>query len=191
MALDGKCPRCAFKAPILSFFQESTDSRVCVAVVKLPPQVQAIYFPYLSLFRPKSGCAVQSAKAERLTNELNDLVSKEYVSERGQVDRPCTPRIWAMAIEKMLEQAGSLTLPMKSHGYLKTIAWDLANKEDAGREQQIRTNEAQGQRPKGEERPRPSGVDPLEKARQAWDEKHGTPSGEPGAIALPEIKGMD
>lgn len=183
MAVDGKCPRCAFKAPIVCFYQEAKDGRVTQAFAQLPPQVQGNYFQYLSLFRPKSGCAVQSAKAERLTLELVQEVTLGHVHQQGQVDRPCPPRIWGLAMEQMLERAGSLTLPVKTHGYLKTIAWDLANKEDAGHESTIRKQEAQGQRPG------PRGVDPLEAARKKWDEEHGKDEG----VEMPvfQMKGMD
>ena len=166
MGRDGKCSRCGFKAPMISFYNEANDGRISAAIIKLPPQVQNNYYPYLSLFRPKSGCAVRAEKAERLTNELAELVNKGYVSQKHQVDRPCPPRIWAQAMEQMMERAGSLTLPMPNHNYLRTIAWDLANKEDAGKEKTNRQYEAQGQRPT------PRGVDPLEKARLEWDEKH-------------------
>lgn len=137
MAYNGKCPRCSYKAPILSFHQGGEDGRMGAALIKLPPHVLVLYYPYLSLFRPKSGCAVQTSKAERLTNEFAELVAKNYVSKKGQVDRPCPPRIWGMAMEKMMEQAGSLTLPMPNHNYLRSIAWDFANREDANRESTI------------------------------------------------------
>lgn len=146
MAVDGKCPRCGFKAPIVCFYQEAKDSRVVAAFAKLPAQVQANYFPYLSLFRPKSGCAVQSAKAERLTMELAKDVNRGYVHQKGQVDRPCPPHIWSMAMEHMIERAGGLTLPLKTHGYLKTVAWDLADKEDRQQETKRRKSELQGKR---------------------------------------------
>ena len=183
MAVDGKCPRCAFKAPIVCFYQEAKDGRVIQAFAQLPPAVQGNYFQYLSLFRPKSGCAVQSAKAERLTLELVQEVALGYVHQKGQVDRPCPPRIWAMAMEQMMERAGSLTLPLKTHGYLKTIAWDLANKEDVKQESTIRQQETQGNRS------RPRGTDPLEKFRQEWDKKHATVKS--GEFPTLQIKGME
>ena len=85
---------------------------------------------------------MQSAKAERLTLELAEETNRGHVSQKGKVDRPCPPHIWSRAMEQMLERAGGLTLPVKTHGYLKTIAWDLANKEDSAKE----TNNSQGYR---------------------------------------------
>lgn len=166
MALDGKCPRCAYKAPILCFYQESKDGRILEAYAKLPAQVQAHYFAYLSLFRPASGTAMQSAKAARLTNELAEEVAKGYISRQGQVDRSAAHRVWAMAMEQMMERSGSLTLPIKTHGYLKTIVYDIASKESAGQEQITRAGEARCQSAKRHINP------DVEKSRRMAEEKH-------------------
>ena len=171
MGRDSKCPRCDFKAPTIAFLKAADEGLLAVAVLKLPKSVQNHYLAYFSLFRPKSGCAVGNTKAARLTNELAELVNKGHVSQKGQVDRPCPPRIWSMAMEQMLERAGSLTLPLKTHGYLRTIAWDLANKESAGQEYNHRQSEARGVSP-SRERESVKSVDPLQKVRDQWDKDH-------------------
>ncbi len=165
MGTDGKCPRCAYKAPILCFYNEAKDGRILEAYTKLPPAVQAHYFSYLSLFRPASGTAMQSAKAARLTVSLADEIAKGYISRKGLVDRPAAPHIWSQAMEKMMEQAATLTLPLKTHGYLKTIVYDLANKENSGQEQAQRAGEARCQ--SGGRSMNPD----VEKARRLADEK--------------------
>lgn len=165
MGTNGKCPRCAYKAPILCFYQEARDGRILEAYAKLPTQVQTHYFTYLSLFRPASGTAMQTDKAARLTTELGDLVAKGYISKKGQVDRSAAPRIWAMAMEKMMEQVGGLTLPITTHGYLRTIVYDLANKENAGQEQENRAGEASCQSARRETNPN------VEKSRRIAEEK--------------------
>jgi hypothetical protein len=177
MGTDGKCPRCAYKAPILCFYQEAKDGRILAAYAKLPGQVQVHYFGYLSLFRPASGTAMQSAKAARLTLELADEVAKGFISRQGQVDRSAAPRIWGMAMEQMMERSGSLTLPVKTHGYLKTIVYDIANKENAGQEQTTRSAEARGQSPVRETMPsaekRRRDLDAKwEKEQKEWDEEN-------------------
>ncbi len=186
MGRDAKCPRCDFKAPTVTFLKAAEEGLLVVAVLKLPASVQSHYLAYFSLFRPKSGCAVSISKAERLTNELAELVNKGYVSQKGQVDRPCSPRIWAMAMEQMVERGASLTLPLKTHGYLRTIAWDLANKEDTVQERDLREQEARGHSAKRDQHS-PRGIDPLQAARDKWDAEHGTPPALPGFV----IKGMD
>ena len=177
MGRDAKCPRCDFKAPTVSFLKAADEGLLIVAVLKLPPAIQGHYLSYFSLFHPKSGCAVSISKAERLTNELAELVNKGYVSQKGQIDRSCPPRLWAMAMEQMLERAGSLTLPLKTHGYLKTIAYDLATKENSGQEQITRSDEARGQSSTREalpdaERTRLALEKKWEKEQAEWDKKN-------------------
>lgn len=144
MGLDGKCPRCNHRAPLVDYLAGAADGELVAAVLQLPPAVQGHYLRYFSLFRPASGRAIQTQKAIRLTQELADLVKLGYVSQQGKVDRPCHPIIWAQAMERMIEQIHSLTLPMKSHGYLKSIAWGLADKADAANEKQINVAEKHG-----------------------------------------------
>lgn len=166
MGRDGKCARCDFKAPIVTFLKAAEEGLLTVAVLKLPSSVQGHYLAYFSMFRPKSGCAVSISKAERLTNELADLVNKGYVTQKDQVDRSCPPRLWAMAMEQMLERAGTLTLPLKTHGYLRTIAYDLASKENSGQEQAKRAGESRGQSQSREKIPN------VEESRRIAEEKH-------------------
>lgn len=130
MPRDGKCPRCLYKASLISFIEAAGDGKLIPVFQKLPAGVQAYYLAYMSLFRPKSGSAIQLDKVARLTAELADLIALTYVHVQGRVDRPCTPKTWAMAMEQMIEQAPGLTLPMKNHNYLKSIVWDLADKAD-------------------------------------------------------------
>lgn len=165
MGTDGKCPRCAYKAPILCFYQEAKDGRILEAYAKLPVQVQGNYFAYLSLFRPASGTAMQSSKAARLTSELVNEVAKGHISVKGLVARPASSHIWAQAMEKMMEQAGGLTLPITTHGYLKTIVYDLANKDNAEQEQEDRDGEASCQSPRRGKNPN------VEESRRLSEEK--------------------
>ncbi len=153
MGRDAKCPRCDFKAPTVAFLKAADDGAMVVAVLKLPASVQGCFLAYFSLFRPSSGCAVSLKKATRLTLELADLVNRGFVKRKASIDRSCPPRLWAIAMEQMIERAATLTLPLKTHGYLKTIAYDLASKEDSGQEQHNRSSEARGQSPVREKLP--------------------------------------
>ena len=93
---------------------------------------------YLSLFRPgKTGLTWK--KALRLSEEIRTLTGCGYVNVQGKVDRNCPARIWAQAMEHMVEKRVSLSLPLKNHRYLSKVAWDLADQADAMTEQQSRT----------------------------------------------------
>lgn len=144
MPVNGKCPRCAFKAPVTSFVDAAEHGSLLQAFSELPREVQNLFLKYLSLFKPASGCAIQPSKAERLTRDLVDLVAKGYISEKGKVDRTCSPVFWAMGMERMQELAGTLDLPMKNHNYLRSIVYKIANQVDVHKEQQQRQQEVDG-----------------------------------------------
>lgn len=144
MPVNGKCPRCAYKAPVICFVDAAEGGAMLQAFSDLPHAVQKPFLKYLSLFKPASGCAIQSSKAERLTRDLVALVAKGYVSEQGKADRPCSPVFWVMGMERLQELAGTLDLPMKNHNYLRSIVYKLANQADAQREQHQRHQEVDG-----------------------------------------------
>lgn len=144
MPHDGRCHRCGYKAPITCFLDDAQFGPFLALFADLPHEVQKPYLRYLSLFRPASGCTLQPSKSERLTRELLALVGKGYVSQQGKVDRPCPPSLWVLGMERMLEQAASLTLPMKNHNYLRTIVYQMADQADARNEQQVRREEVDG-----------------------------------------------
>ena len=144
MPVNGKCPRCAYKAPVICFVDAAEYGAMMQVFSDLPYEVQKPFLKYLSLFKPASGCAIQSSKAERLTRDLVALVAKGYVSEQGKADRPCSSVFWVMGMERMQELAGTLDLPMKNHNYLRSIVYKLANQADAQREQHQRHQEVDG-----------------------------------------------
>lgn len=176
------CPGCGSVASAETWLNDALCRETMMAVVKLPHPLPQSTLGYVSLFRP-SKRALTWKKAKRLVNELATLVAAGHIQVQGKVSRPCPPRIWALAMEQMMERRDSLRLPMPNHNYLKQIVWELADRDDAGQEKTIRQQEAQGHRPLTR------GSDPLEKARQKWDEEN-TGKEQPG---IPDfvMKGME
>jgi hypothetical protein len=86
MPVNGKCPRCAYKAPVICFVDAAEYGAMMQVFSDLPYEVQKPFLKYLSLFKPASGCAIQPSKAERLTRELVALAAKGYVSEQGKAE---------------------------------------------------------------------------------------------------------
>jgi hypothetical protein len=165
------CPGCGSVASAETWLNDTLCRETMAVVVKLPAPMPQVTLGYMGLFRPGKR-ALTWKKAKRLADEIAALVAAGHIQVQGKVSRPCPPRIWAMAMEQMMERRESLRLPMPNHNYLRQIAWELADREDAGQESTTRKLEAQGQSPG------PRGVDPLEKARREWDEKHGNTDGE-------------
>ena len=124
------CPACGAVASADSWMNDELCRETLVMVAGLPAPLNKTVLGYLSLFRPhKTGLTWK--KALRLAAEIRDLVSRGYVESKGKVDRTCPVRIWEQAMEQMVERRITLTLPMPNHNYLKKVAWDLADQEDA------------------------------------------------------------
>ncbi len=166
------CPGCGLVAGAESWENDQACRETLLVVSRLPGPVVRHALGYLSLFRPRKQ-ALSWVKALRLAKELEQLVSLGYIKAQGKPDRNCPPYLWAKAIEQMIEQRSILQTPMKSHGYLKTIAWGLADQADAKNEEK-RHSSAQNSRTRSTDTGADLGLDPLEKARRDFDEKHKT-----------------
>jgi hypothetical protein len=77
-------------------------------------------------------------------------VAAGHVQFDGKPARPAPPGLWAQAISQMLE-CPPQRLPLKSHGYLRAIVYDLADAADKQAEKQRRVLENSGglRRPAG------------------------------------------
>lgn len=158
------CPGCGSVASAESWLNDTLCRETMLAVVKLPSPLPQATLGYLSLFRPGKR-ALTWKKAKRLVGEIAILAATGHIQVQGNVSRPCSPRIWAMAMEQMQERRDSLRLPMPNHNYLKKIAWEIADREDSGTEKIYREQESRCQSPKIKS------SDPLQKVRDEWDKK--------------------
>jgi hypothetical protein len=134
------CPSCA-AAHSAEAWANDAIARQCLAIVaELPAPVSRRSLAYLALFRPASGRGLQWGKALRLLSELRGLVIDAYVQWDGKVARPNSATAWGDAMEQVISHPPK-RLPLKSHGYLHAIAYDLAN--DADRAVEVRKNKAE------------------------------------------------
>lgn len=129
--MNGICQTCGTVAPIAWFLNSAAERQINAILAELPKDVQGVVFHYLSLFRPVAGRALQARKATRLMLEVKELVMGGHIQIDKRVARPCPPRIWALAMEQMVERRDRLTIPMPNHKYLQTIAYDLADQADS------------------------------------------------------------
>ncbi len=189
--MNGTCQTCGTVAPIEWFLSETEYRQLCGILVALPKDIQAVVFLYLGLFRPVTGRAIQSKKATRLLTEIKQLIAAGHVQVDRKVARPCPPRIWALAIEQMVERRDRLNLPMPNHNYLKSIAYDLADQADCQNEKKAHSS-MMIRKPAPDRSIADPARDPLEIARRKWDEEHGGPD---TSVQIPSIntiiKGMD
>ncbi len=162
------CPGCGAVASAESWDNDLTAREAIQVVSKLPAPVNKQVFGYISLFRPEKR-SLTWKKTLRLLHEVEQLVGKGYVHVQGKIDRTCPASLWARAMEQMIEQRGSLRLPMASHNYLTKIAWDLAEQADYGSEKKRTTIQMNSRtRPSADADP---ALDPMEKARREYDER--------------------
>jgi hypothetical protein len=103
---------------------------MCLGVVaELPVEVARPALAYISLFRPDGGRGLRWGKALKLLNELRQLISEPYISWDKNPARPNTYMAWAQALEQVNQRPPG-RLPLTSHGYLKKVAYDIANEMD-------------------------------------------------------------
>jgi hypothetical protein len=139
MSVNGVCQSCGAIAPIEWFLADAEHRNFAALVAELPREIAPLIYHYLSLFKVDNSRAMQIRKAVRLVTELKTMVGSGYVQIDRKVARTCPPRLWAQAIEQMIERRNRLTLPMPNHNYLKSIAWQIADQEDAKVEKQNHT----------------------------------------------------
>lgn len=137
------CPSCGLTASAEAWENDAVAREVLVAVAALPAPVPAVALRYLALFRPDKQ-ALRWQKAGKIVSDLAKSVQISHVQVQGKVARPCPPRIWAAAMEQMVERRESIRRPLPNHNYLKQVAWQLADEEDARCEATRRHQEAAG-----------------------------------------------
>lgn len=190
------CPACGAIASAESWMNDTDCREALLVISRLPSPLPKSVLGYLSLFRPGAK-ALSWKKVLRLTQEIEELTGKGYVKVQGCVDRNCPASIWARAMEQMVEQRAGMTKSMSNHNYLRKVAYDLADKADyLGEKKQYVAAAARTRTPAPEyqrhEAPADPRLDPMEKARREWDEKHGAPSENINLNGLKNIiKGMD
>lgn len=135
------CPECGCIGSVQAFLAEDDAKRLIAAVVDLPVVVQRPVLSYVGLFKPSKN-ALALNKALRLMREVSALIAAGTVSRDDRTGHHlnASPEIWATAIETMLHQRAELKLPLSSHGYLRAVAFGLADttaaKAEAALEQQ-------------------------------------------------------
>lgn len=128
------CPSCGAIASADSWMNDELCREALAKIAALPAPLPKAALGYLGLFRPGQN-GLTWKKALRLADEISQIAAKGHVHVRGKIDRDCPPRIWAQAMEQMVERRNFLSLPLPNgHVYLCKVAWDLADQEAAKNE---------------------------------------------------------
>lgn len=145
------CPVCSAKAPLESYIQDAEARRAWALISKRladHPAVLRRVPTYISHHAPL-GRAASWGKAARLLEELADLITAPTVIWERE-SRPCTPELWALAMDEAVQarDAGTLAIPLDGHGWLRKVAWNKAGLEEA-RAEAARLARARGETPLG------------------------------------------
>lgn len=110
--------------------------------LQLPAPIGKLLVQYVALFRPPK----RQLSMDRLASLLGELLK---MVDAGKVERngrtySAPTAYWQQAIEDMLAKRESLTLPLKSHGYLLTIIAGFADKAEAQAEQKSEDQKRHG-----------------------------------------------
>lgn len=149
------CPGCGAVSSAEAMTSDEACRKTLAVICQMTPPLPPIVLPYLSLFRPEKS-SLSWGKALRLAKELSELIGKGYAQIEKKPARKCPARLWAVAMEEMIDRRQRLTRPLKNHNYLRDVAYTLADKEDAETEKKTLAAERGGNlvtRPDGDPHP--------------------------------------
>jgi len=127
------CPCCGGLFSIEAALADASARQAVAAALQLPAGLGERVLRYLGLFRPAER-GLSWDKATRLLVDLQEAMSAAQVSRHGRV-WAAPLDYWRMALDQILDARPTLTLPLKTHGYLFEIVAGIAQKAEARAEQ--------------------------------------------------------
>lgn len=132
------CPCCAGRFSVEAALTDDAARSAVTAALKLPAPLGDLILRYMALYRPINR-ALSWDRAARLLAELLEPIHAAQLNRNGRV-WPAPLDTWRAALEQMLEKRDTLTLPLKSHGYLfEVVAGIAAKAQDAGERKRERS----------------------------------------------------
>ena len=131
------CPSCGAVHSAEAWSNDAVARQCLIQVGAMPHDIGSRCFAYLSLFR-SAGRSLQWKKVLRLIAELKELTTLPHVQWQKSVARPNSAHAWGMAMERMIEHPPK-RLPLKSHGYLRSVAYEIADELD--RQAEVKHNQ--------------------------------------------------
>lgn len=121
------CPACGAIASLDILFSDLDRKEAMTVILSMPPTIVRLVPAYLGLFRvvPQG---VSWRRATDLARSLRDLVTSDCVTINNKPARPITETIWTNAMIQILGQRAKIELPLTSHAYFLSIAWEMADK---------------------------------------------------------------
>jgi hypothetical protein len=127
------CPCCQAVFPIEAALNDLAGRQAIVEAFKLTP-FGDLLLGYVKLFTPPKR-ALSNMRMVKLLEELLPMI-REGKIERGGRIWSAPQDYWRMALAEMINKrdTGTLTLPLKTHGYMLAIIEGYSNKAEAKQE---------------------------------------------------------
>ena len=133
------CPSCGAVHSIDAWRNDAVIRQCLKLTGTFPYDINSRCFAYLALFRPREK-SLQWKKILRLLSELAVLTGHAHIQWQKKPARPSSASVWGKAMEQICENPPK-RLPLKSHGYLQAIAYDIAD--DMDRQDETKRNQAE------------------------------------------------
>lgn len=116
-----RCPCCGAENSLDALLAHDEAREAVWAVAQIHGELGRLAVQYLALFRP-SQTALTLGRMAKLLNELLPDIQRGAIN-RDRVEYIAPPEAWMYGFREMLAKrnAGSLKLPLKSHGYLYEV----------------------------------------------------------------------
>ncbi len=124
--IKGICPNCGYQLDVVAAMDDVDGRRLMALMAELPQSVARLLYPYLNLFSPKK-TSLRYARMVKLVQELAPMIKAAQVTRNGTTYAVPLP-LWADTLEHLATRPKTLTLPLKSHGYLLEILAGKAEK---------------------------------------------------------------
>jgi len=129
------CPSCGAIHSAEAFVNDEQARRFLDLLVGMDASIQRALLHYIAFFRPESGKGLRWTRAVNLLEELKKLIEAEYIEWDKKKPIKNNVRYWALALDKMIDSPPK-RLPLKNHNYLRVIAYEIAEEEDRGLEEE-------------------------------------------------------
>ena len=116
-----RCPCCGAENSLDALIAHEGARQAMWAVAQVGGEVGKLAVQYIALFRPAK-TALTFERMAKLLSELLPDMERGAISRNG-LEYPAPPEAWLYGFRELLARrnAGSLKLPLKSHGYLYEV----------------------------------------------------------------------
>ncbi len=125
------CPACGAEMTLDVLMAHEGAREAVLTALSLPAPLGKLLIQYLGMFRPGKR-QLSWERVAAVLGELRDPIAAAQIERHGRA-WPAPLEYWKAGLEHMvqLRDAGKLSLPLKSHGYLLEVILGFAEKTEA------------------------------------------------------------